>query len=61
VNRGGGTIERFPLDLPGIDKPTYTGTPGSVAMYEREGFKQIARLGKSASLLCRNVRAKPTR
>lgn len=55
--RGGGTIESFPLDLPGIDKPTYTGT---VAMYEREGFKQIARLGKNTILMRRVVRAKRT-
>ena len=40
--RGGGPIEAFPLDLPGNEKPQYTG---SVRAYEREGFTMVARMG----------------
>jgi len=46
--RGGGVVEAFPLDVPGIARPQYTG---SVKMYEQEGFQEVARLGKSTVLM----------
>lgn len=44
---GGGLVESFPLDLPG-PRPPYTG---SEAMYLREGFETITRLGKNTLLM----------
>jgi GNAT superfamily N-acetyltransferase len=41
---GGGIVEAFPLDIPGVRRPPYTG---SVRMYKKEGFKTVARLGKN--------------
>jgi hypothetical protein len=41
---GGGIVEAFPLNVPGIPCPLYTG---SVKMYEREGFEAVGRLGKN--------------
>lgn len=41
---GGGIVEAFPLDVPSIRRPSYTG---SETMYKREGFKTVARLGKN--------------
>jgi GNAT superfamily N-acetyltransferase len=52
--RGGGVVEAFPLDVPGTDRPQYTG---SVKMYEHEGFREITRLGKNTVLMRRVVRA----
>lgn len=45
---GGGKVEAFPLDIPGNDKPQYTGT---VKMYLEEGFKVVAPLGKDQLLM----------
>ena len=46
--QGGGTVESFPFDIEGIERPSYTG---SVAMYEREGFQRVCRLGKNEVLM----------
>jgi GNAT superfamily N-acetyltransferase len=45
---GGGIVESFPLVVPGARRPQYTG---SVAMYEREGFREVARLGERTVLM----------
>ena len=45
---GGGKIEAFPLNFPGIEKPQYTG---SVKMYLDEGFRIVAPLGKNQLLM----------
>jgi len=45
---GGGIVEAFPLDVPGIRRPQYTG---SESMYRKEGFETIARLGKNTLLM----------
>jgi GNAT superfamily N-acetyltransferase len=41
---GGGVVESFPLDVPGVRFPPYTG---SEKMYQKEGFETVARLGKN--------------
>jgi GNAT superfamily N-acetyltransferase len=46
--QGGGLVEAFPMDVPGIKRPHYTG---SVEMYRREGFEEVARLGKNTVLM----------
>jgi hypothetical protein len=46
--QGGGNVESFPFDIEGIERPAYTG---SVAMYEREGFREVCRLGKNEVLM----------
>lgn len=46
--RGGGIVEAFPLDVPGITRPQYTG---SVKMYAQAGFQEVARLGKNTVLM----------
>ncbi|MFO7636154.1 MAG: hypothetical protein R6W96_02460 [Clostridia bacterium] len=46
--KGGGVVEAFPFDIPGAKRPSYTG---SVAMYMREGFHEVARLGKNTVLM----------
>lgn len=46
--KGGGIVESFPLDVPGVHSTPYTG---SEKMYQREGFETIARLGKSTVLM----------
>jgi hypothetical protein len=40
---GGGVVESYPVDVPGVRYPPYTG---SEKMYQREGFETVARLGK---------------
>lgn len=45
---GGGKVEAFPLDFPGMNKPQYTG---SVKMYLDEGFRVVAPLGKNQLLM----------
>lgn len=47
-NLGGGVTEAFPIVVPNQKKPEYTG---SVEMYEAEGFKEIASLGKHIVLM----------
>jgi GNAT superfamily N-acetyltransferase len=47
-SHGGGVVESFPMDVPGSDKPQYTG---SEKMYLEEGFETIARLGKNTLLM----------
>lgn len=49
---GGGKVEAFPLDIPGNEKPQYTGT---VKMYLEEGFKVVAPLGKYQLLMAKDV------
>ena len=51
--RGGGVVEAFPLDVPGTTHPQFTG---SIKMYKREGFREIARLGKNTVLMRRVIR-----
>ncbi len=46
--QGGGTVEAFPFDVPGAARPSYTG---SLKMYAREGFQEVARLGKITVLM----------
>lgn len=48
---GGGKAEAFPLDIPGNEKPQYTGT---VKMYLEEGFKVVAPLGKYQLLMAKD-------
>ena len=50
--RGGGVVEAFPLNVPGSNHPQYTG---SITMYKREGFSEVARLGKTRVLMRRTV------
>ena len=50
--RGGGVVEAFPLDVPGTTHPPYTG---SIKMYKREGFREVARLGKNTVLMRRII------
>jgi GNAT superfamily N-acetyltransferase len=45
---GGGVVEAFPLDVPEVRYPQYTG---SEKMYHDEGFETIARLGKNTLLM----------
>lgn len=45
---GGGVTEAFPMEVPGVKRPQYTG---SVAMYEAEGFACVAPLGKISYLM----------
>lgn len=47
-NKGGGVIEAFPLEIVGNTKPQYSG---SVALYERQGFKVVGPVGKSKVLM----------
>lgn len=54
AKQGGGIVEAFPLDVPGAKYPQYTG---STAMYDREGFQQVARLGKNTILMRRVLEA----
>lgn len=49
---GGGKVEAFPLDIPGNEKPQYTGT---VKMYLDEGFRIVAPLGKDQLLMERYI------
>lgn len=46
--KGGGIVESFPLDVPGVSSPPYTG---SEKMYRQEGFEIVARLGKNTLLM----------
>ncbi len=46
--RGGGIVEAFPMDIPGITRPQFTG---SVKMYAQAGFQEVARLGKNTVLM----------
>ncbi|MTI95497.1 MAG: GNAT family N-acetyltransferase [Firmicutes bacterium] len=48
--KGGGVIEAFPLHVPGVERPSYTG---SIAMYEREGFEEVCPLGVNKILMRR--------
>jgi GNAT superfamily N-acetyltransferase len=48
ANQGGGIVEAYPMEVPGVARPQYTG---SVAMYEREGFENISPLGKNHFLM----------
>ena len=48
ARRGGGIVEAFPFDIPGNTRPQYTGT---IPMYTREGFHEVARLGTSTVLM----------
>ena len=52
--QGGGIIEAFPFDVPGIERPHYNG---SIKMFAREGFEIITRLGKNTVLMRRNMPA----
>jgi len=49
--RGGGIVEAFPHIQPENTRPAYTGT---IRLYEKLGFEQVAQLGKS-TLLMRKV------
>jgi len=51
--RGGGLVEAFPFEVPGKPQPSYTG---SVPMFEREGFRRIAKLGSITVLMRKTVR-----
>ena len=55
--RGGGVVEAFPFEVPGVDRPSYTGT---VSMYAAEGFRVVGRMGISR-VMRRTVRAIPNR
>ena len=50
--RGGGIVEAFPLVVPGTSHPQYTG---SIKMYQREGFREVTRIGKNTVLMRRAV------
>ncbi|MFV8834131.1 GNAT family N-acetyltransferase [Aquisalimonas sp. APHAB1-3] len=50
--RGGGVVEAFPLDIAYTGQPPHTG---SVALYAREGFQAVTRLGKNVLLMRRRV------
>jgi GNAT superfamily N-acetyltransferase len=45
---GGGVTEAFPIVIPGKKRPEYTG---SVEMYQAEGFREVAQLGKYIVLM----------
>ncbi len=45
---GGGIVEAFPLLVPGVEKPQYTG---SIKMYEEHGFAYVAPIGKYNHLM----------
>ncbi|HAQ56271.1 MAG TPA: GNAT family N-acetyltransferase [Acholeplasmatales bacterium] len=45
---GGGIVEAFPLLVPGVAKPQYTG---SIKMYEEHGFAYVAPIGKYNHLM----------
>lgn len=47
-HKGGGVIEAFPLHLPEVERPSYTGSP---AMYMEEGFEVICALGAHTVLM----------
>ena len=53
-NQGGGVVEAFPFDVPGIERPHYNG---SIKMFAREGFETITRLGKNTVLMRRDMPA----
>jgi hypothetical protein len=50
--KGGGIVEAFPFDIPGAKRPSYTG---SVKMFAREGFEEVARLGKITVLMQKRI------
>jgi GNAT superfamily N-acetyltransferase len=50
--KGGGIVEAFPFDIPGAKRPSYSG---SVKMFEREGFEEVARLGKITVLMRKTI------
>ncbi|HSM26386.1 MAG TPA: hypothetical protein VK856_16095 [Anaerolineaceae bacterium] len=52
TQKGGGIVEAFPFDIPGVKQPSYSG---SVKMYAKEGFEEVARLGKITVLMRKMV------
>ena len=52
-SQGGGLVEAFPLHLPHLDKPQYTGT---LNQYLELGFEIITRLGKNHVLVRKQIK-----
>lgn len=52
--QGGGIVEVFPLDVPGVSRPQYSGT---VQLYEAIGFQRVAKLGTNTVLMRRTIAA----
>ena len=52
ARRGGGVVEAFPFDAPGIRHNVFTG---SADMYRREGFAEVTRLTESKLLMRKRV------
>lgn len=52
AQHGGGIVEAFPFDVPGKERPSYTG---SVDMYSAHGFETVATVGKDRYLMRHHV------
>jgi ribosomal protein S18 acetylase RimI-like enzyme len=52
VNLGGGVVEAYPIDIPEIDTPQYSGT---VKLYKEAGFQVVSRLGKDRLLMTKTI------
>lgn len=57
---GGGTVESYPEDVEGRSTSSSFLHNGTLAMFERQGFKRTRRLGKNHWVVSKTVRAKST-
>jgi GNAT superfamily N-acetyltransferase len=55
---GGGTVESYPEDVEGRTTSSSFLHNGTLAMFERQGFKRTRRLGKNHWVVSTNVKAK---
>jgi GNAT superfamily N-acetyltransferase len=55
---GGGTVESYPEDVEGRSTSSAFLHNGSLAMFERQGFKRTRRLGKNHWVVSKVLRAK---
>jgi GNAT superfamily N-acetyltransferase len=55
---GGGTVESYPEDVEGRKASSAFLHNGTLAMFERQGFKRTRRLGKNHWVVAKPVRAK---
>jgi GNAT superfamily N-acetyltransferase len=55
---GGGTVESYPEDVEGRSTSSSFLHNGTLAMFERQGFRRTRRLGKNHWMVSKRVRAK---
>jgi GNAT superfamily N-acetyltransferase len=58
---GGGSVESYPEDVRGRSVSNSFLYNGTVAMFEKHGFRRIRRLGKNHWVVLKNVRKTPKR